>query len=714
MLCYVPVVFICGTGATGVATAVVAGAGLALLPDDLREHLMLGDTGANVLGAVLGLAVVLEDRASNTRHRRDRPVRRQPRVRVRVVQWCHRARAAVACVRRPRSGRFGVKRFIALLVLLLVGAGVFAAPHGVLDAPASAATDPPPIRRVFVFSMPGVTWSELDTVDLPNLEGFLAGSALASLAPAHVVAHRPGAADAYVTFGAGHAVWGCPASTAISSTPRRWSATSPPAKCSSAAPDSDPKSGIVSLGFPSLRRENAALPYDIELGAVADQLAQHDVDRAVIANADGVDGPGSDDRHREAALALVDGTGVVENGQVGNVLLTPDPAAPFGVKLDTNRVVDAFDKAWDKGDKRGVVLVEASDLARLRRYMRFTTAEQFVSLRTTALRDADAMFGRLLAQVDPDRDAVMVVGPSEGRRKLTVTALRTPGSSPGYIRTASSQHDGVAIAVDVGPTLLDLFGIDFTDKMEGRPYEIVPSNSVSRLAPNSSSRKRGIGAARRATGPDDRDPRRAHRDRRPRHGARRRGGRERVAPPPPRARVGRAVLAGDAAEHAARPVDTGWHRGLRRLPPGRGRNSRGHRDGRVVPAPSVRSDDRHARVHARRDPRRRHDRSHMHYNAVFGYSPTANSRLYGISNYSFGVVVTSTILLATFIIVFARTRFAFALAMALMGFVLVVEGLPAWGSDVGGVLAGVPTFLLFMLLVRNRRIRCERSCWPYS
>jgi len=33
-------------------------------PDDLRERLMLGDTGANVIGAVLGLAVVLGSRES--------------------------------------------------------------------------------------------------------------------------------------------------------------------------------------------------------------------------------------------------------------------------------------------------------------------------------------------------------------------------------------------------------------------------------------------------------------------------------------------------------------------------------------------------------------------------------------------------------------------------------------------------------------------------
>jgi UDP-GlcNAc:undecaprenyl-phosphate/decaprenyl-phosphate GlcNAc-1-phosphate transferase len=56
---YVPIAIIVGTAPIGIAVAPVMGAAFGLLGDDLRERLMLGDTGANVIGAVLGLAVVL-------------------------------------------------------------------------------------------------------------------------------------------------------------------------------------------------------------------------------------------------------------------------------------------------------------------------------------------------------------------------------------------------------------------------------------------------------------------------------------------------------------------------------------------------------------------------------------------------------------------------------------------------------------------------------
>jgi UDP-N-acetylmuramyl pentapeptide phosphotransferase/UDP-N-acetylglucosamine-1-phosphate transferase len=59
LVAYVPLALVLGTGPAGVAIAPAMGAAFALLPDDLAERVMLGDTGANVVGAVLGLGVVL-------------------------------------------------------------------------------------------------------------------------------------------------------------------------------------------------------------------------------------------------------------------------------------------------------------------------------------------------------------------------------------------------------------------------------------------------------------------------------------------------------------------------------------------------------------------------------------------------------------------------------------------------------------------------------
>ena len=59
MIAYVPLAIVLGDGAVGVAIAPAMGAAFGLLPADLHEELMLGDAGANVIGAVLGLGVVL-------------------------------------------------------------------------------------------------------------------------------------------------------------------------------------------------------------------------------------------------------------------------------------------------------------------------------------------------------------------------------------------------------------------------------------------------------------------------------------------------------------------------------------------------------------------------------------------------------------------------------------------------------------------------------
>jgi hypothetical protein len=97
--------------------------------------------------------------------------------------------------------------------------------------------------------------------------------------------------------------------------------------------------------------------------------------------------------------------------------------------------------------------------------------------------------------------------------------------------------------------------------------------------------------------------------------------------------------------------------------------------------------------------------SRLSLSAAFGYSPTGNSRLYGISNYSFGQVAAASCLLAAFVAARWAGRRGQALAIGLLVAVLVVIGVPVFGSDVGGIIAFTPTILVFAVLVTGYRMR---------
>ena len=84
----------------------------------------------------------------------------------------------------------------------------------------------------------------------------------------------------------------------------------------------------------------------------------------------------------------------------------------------------------------------------------------------------------------------------------------------------------------------------------------------------------------------------------------------------------------------------------------------------------------------------------LQLSSVAGYSPLVAGRFAGIGNVAFGVLAASALLAA------ASTRRP-AIA-ALTALVVVVDGAPQWGSDVGGVLALVPAYAVLVLLLSGR------------
>ena len=573
--------------------------------------------------------------------------------------------------------------------------------------PVSAQDEARP-RRVLVLSLPGVTWQDISDDELPALRDLLASGAVADLAP-RSVRHNSSPADAYLTISGGTRAIGDDTVDGLQLLRTEQFEGEPAEAVYERRMGRSTDAGVVSVGWPVLVKENRPQPYDVELGLLADTLLAHDHMVAVIGNADGIEGGRGGVFQRQAALALADGDGTIERAAVGPDLLEPDPEAPFGLRLRNEVVVEAFRYSWDDAQQGGVVLVEGSDLARAIRYRPLVAAERFEVLERQTYERTDSLIEDLLAEVDLSRDAVLVVAPylQSGQRGLTVAALAGAGIEGGYLRTASTQRAGIVSLVDIAPTILERLNIPRPDSMEGRPFEVVPSDlsldaREARLVEiNDASLFRenllfpttlvlvlifgGVALATVAAIAGG-------------WGTRARGVISFIA---------LADIAGLPASYVARgfPLEdvgvVGYWALLVVLSlaiaaaaalVGRVASSR------VISLVLVLALDLVVLVGDVLAG------SELHLSAAFGYSPTGNSRLYGISNYSFGQLSAASCLLAAFIAWRWATKRGRLAAIGLLVAVLVVLGVPIWGSDVGGIIAFTPTILVFIALLYRLRI----------
>ncbi|MFZ6002670.1 MAG: hypothetical protein ACOYXM_01930 [Actinomycetota bacterium] len=577
------------------------------------------------------------------------------------------------------------------------------------SAPVDAAQPGPRVQRMLVVSLPGVTWADVEAGDLPALQAFVASSAVADMAP-RGVSPRSGPGDAYLTISAGSRATTQTAVDGQVLALEEQSAGSAAGEIFSRRTGLRPEGRYVSLAWPALVRANGREPYDAVLGLLASTLHDNDVLTRTIGNADGTDSVGSS-YQRQAGLALADQDGVVADGALEEDLLLQDPSRPFGRRLSIEEVNERFEEMWSGGpEDRRVVVVEASDLARTLRYRPMVGSARYAELWDTALREADALLALLLESVDARSDSVLLVAPYNlaGDRDLTIAALRSPEAQPGYLRSASTQRSGFLTLVDVAPTILSELQLERPAEMEGRPAEVVASSSsvqqrISRLVSlNEASRFR-----------------------------------ERLLVPTTLVVVvGLALLASVVALLHVGQRGEAWASRLRLmvlvllslLPLSylarafpleelgigfywafvlfgavglagvaalAGRWSAGPRASllvvlsfmAVVLAGDVMTGSR------------------LSLSAAFGYSPTGNSRLYGISNYSYGQISAAACLLAAFIAGSSTSTRARRLPLVLLLATLLVLGVPRWGSDVGGVLAFTPAIGVFAAVLFGWRIR---------
>jgi hypothetical protein len=601
-----------------------------------------------------------------------------------------------------------VRRLLLLLVLVL---------PLVLPRPAAAQADGDDrARRVLVVAYPSTRWADVEEHRPPVLSALLERSALGSMSVRTIgPATPPG--RAYATIGAGNRA------TAEESTAGQ--AYPPPAAVEGDAAVQVferrcgcPSAGasVLHLAMPRLNRANERLLYGTEPGALGEALREAGIGAAVVGNADIAVSAVGQDVHREVALAGVDGLGRVPFGSVGPQLVVKDPDAPFGVRSDPDAVATSVEAAWERA---GVVILEMSDLERVERHAELATPRATELARAEALATADGILERALEAIDLEQDVVIVLGPTHprGPAQLTVAAVAGRGFEEGRLRSATTRRASYVTLPDVAPTILTALGVDVPSAMTGA---IMSADAGDQPTFAELARENERAMFRdEATGPASvtfivlqvltyalaavaltRWP----------------GGRWlagflalTILAMPPLAFLSGLVrydalgvpayviaLVAGAAALAAATLAVG--------------RATAHRTGTAAPlVPPLLLVALSLAVLVADVA----TGGHLQINTVFGYSPIVAGRFAGYGNLAFALVAATAVVLATgawgALQLRGRPRGSLALALGLLVLVVVVDGLPSLGSDVGGVLALVPATAVVALLLTDRRVGAARA-----
>lgn len=382
-----------------------------------------------------------------------------------MAGFTHRARQGADIVRAlwprltsPRS-RTGI---VAAALLLAVVAGSWS---GARAVPSSVAASGP-AERVLLVGLPGLSWDDLGTGAMPNLDR-LAGEGAVAAMNVRTRSGVPTVREGYATLGAGSRVYAHPA-----------------------ADDAIEVAGRIVVPAAAQVRASAGSYVPSPPGSLGAALHAAGRRTAVIGTADlpagltGIDLDGHPSVARPGAVALMDGHGVVDGGNVtGGGLLVEDPRAPFSRRADPEALATQIVAALGTFD---VVLADPGDLERADAVADMGAVDRYaVPARARALDGADDLLGRLRDALPPGTLLLVVsVTPPTDEWRLTPVVAAGAGVVPGYLHSPSTRRLGLVSLTDLAPTILGALGAPVPTELPGAVlrYHPAPRADLARLA----------------------------------------------------------------------------------------------------------------------------------------------------------------------------------------------------------------------------------------
>jgi hypothetical protein len=222
---------------------------------------------------------------------------------------------------------------------------------------------------------------------------------------------------------------------------------------------------IVELGLPAIIADNDYINQDIVPGALGQLLKEKGLKTAVLGNSDTSLKSERSFDNREIVCVAMDAGGIVDYGDVGKSVLVHDPRVPFGIRSNDTLLLEKFEAMLEVAD---FIAIDYGETTRADHYSAYVLKARAVRLKSAAVKRAGA-FIRQAMEAAGDNTVFVVASlsppgagesPVSGKEEqLTPVIISGPGYGPGSLTSSSTRRPGIINNTDIPVAILDIFGI---------------------------------------------------------------------------------------------------------------------------------------------------------------------------------------------------------------------------------------------------------------
>lgn len=241
-----------------------------------------------------------------------------------------------------------------------------------------------------------------------------------------------------------------------------------------------PDTAVINIGATYAARTNFKYRKNIVPGLLGETMSKANIKTAVVGNSDTLDGI-----HREITLVSMDANGKTDFGNVANDLNLIDKSFPGGMRTNYGKLSAAV---IDMLDKASFVAVDLGDAARIDAQRSLMKQSVYEKRKKEAVESLDNFVSMLTSEIDKKNTMFVIAAPQASRQALVeqnyLTPLIVSGLGSGVLVSNTTKRKGLVANVDVAPSIVRYLGLRVPIEMSGNAIKTRPKRNPVKFLQN--------------------------------------------------------------------------------------------------------------------------------------------------------------------------------------------------------------------------------------